>query len=232
MHELSFGFHTRADPSAEAVKTDLPSWENIPQVTESLCPLRTAMHAPLVAFHIHTDASELPASRTSPLECQLMKVMSSPGPSKDATGEPSFEFHTLTIPSIPAVATSDPDTLNATCTTVSVCPSSVAMRCFVALSHSPPVSSPLPVAIKLAFDGCSATQYISPVCPSIRPFETSTTGSSSSTLCAPASSSSSSSSISSSPSSSSWPSSSHATRPWSAGSEGSMKTSSSLSLSS
>ena len=109
-------------------------------------------------------------------------------------------------------------------TTVSVCPSSVAMRCFVALSHSPPVSSPLPVAIKLAFDGCSATQYISPVCPSIRPFETSTTGSSSSTLCAPASSSSSSSSISSSPSSSSCPSSSHATRPWSAGSEGSMKT--------
>ena len=30
--------HMYTHPSAEAVKTDLPSWENIPQVTESLCP--------------------------------------------------------------------------------------------------------------------------------------------------------------------------------------------------
>ena len=155
---LSLGFQTLAEPSAEAVMTVLPSCENMPQVTDSLCPLSTAMHDPDTAFHIHTEASELPASSTSPLECQLMKVISSPGPSSVATSAPSAEFHTLTTPSIPAVARSEPEVLNATCTTVSVCPLRVAMRCFFARLQSAPVSSPLAVAIKSALDGCTAIE--------------------------------------------------------------------------
>jgi len=56
------------------------------------------MHAPVVAFHIQTVKSSLPATRMLPFGCQSSHSIPSDGPSKDCTHAPFSELHILTWP--------------------------------------------------------------------------------------------------------------------------------------